>query len=627
MSGFYISELCAKGLGKKDAKVSFKRGVNLITGASDTGKSFMFSMISYVLGRSSVPKSIPEGDSYHKYFLEINVFQTDKKFTLFRERDENKVFVEECQIDDFGNEKNTRKEYWAKHNNIEKTISFFLLELCNLAGLKLLKGKEKGETQNLSFKNLINLTFVPEDRIITERSPFYPSGQAISRTPEQSLLGLLLTGKDSSGVKEIVDTEKKELQIKGKLEYIDKQLSSYSKKREFLVKDLKDNDIKSLISYEKLNEYLQDNLKKAKEIISSKNELSSKLINFNERIEYSEKLIVRFEILRKQYESDAKRLEFISETEFLSAQLGDVVCPLCSNPIDENHLDHMVEIESFREAVAVELEKISTKLEDLLDTVEAHKKKLETLSGEKVKIVVELKSLEESLIENINPKITKLKGDIDILLSNAKRENQISFIDEEAEKLKEDREKLQALLNIKPQKKEKITIVDSNSLQQLSKFIEHRLKKWKYENNINVSFDSRFNIFDIDISLKSRKSNGKGKRALSYSASLLGLLDYCLKKKMNFSNLIILDSPLTTFKGKGEVSVSSKDDSINEKVKYLFFEDLAETSLDCQVIIFDNEIPPNSLLDKLNTQIFTDDTNIGRQGFFPISEDKQNLLF
>ena len=55
MSKFYIESIIAHGSGKTDAVVSFGKGLNIIQGYSDTGKTCVVKCIDYIFGSSENP--------------------------------------------------------------------------------------------------------------------------------------------------------------------------------------------------------------------------------------------------------------------------------------------------------------------------------------------------------------------------------------------------------------------------------------------------------------------------------------------------------------------------------------------------------------------------------------------
>jgi DNA repair ATPase RecN len=61
----------------KCAELSFEPGVNVICGASDTGKSFLAESVDYMLGGSSL-KEIPERTDYSKIGLTIGATEGEE---------------------------------------------------------------------------------------------------------------------------------------------------------------------------------------------------------------------------------------------------------------------------------------------------------------------------------------------------------------------------------------------------------------------------------------------------------------------------------------------------------------------------------------------------------------------
>lgn len=615
MSGFFIKKINVEGINKRPATVILKKGANLITGPSDTGKSYLFSVINYVLGRSKEPKEIPESFGYHDFYVEIESFKDNLTYTLYRSISSDKILVKQCELKTFVTSNEVIGTFRSSgQSNTERNLSEFLMDLCDLSEKKLLRNKTRGLTQLLSFKNILQLTSIAEDRIITEDSPFYPSDQVIARTSEQSLLRLLLTKDDFSEVVEKEDKEKREISINGKIEYVSSLLSRMVERREVVLKETieKGNASYNTEAVLNLDKQLSENLVEAKELLIKKRRLTNKRDPYYSKLNYTYELLNRFSILKEQYRSDMKRLEFIAEAENLSTQLGDVVCPICTSPLDSNHINHVVELENFKNAIDEERMKISSKVNDLDLSIKQLNDdaviNLEAIG----KIDLELDELEERLERNLNPEISKLQDSLRGYLKSETLNSEISFIDNELEKLYASKSRLEQLLNQKVKDKE-ITVLEFNELLALSKFIEKRLEKWKYENHVNVIFDDKYDIFDIVISGKSRRSYGKGKRSISYTACLLGILDYCLEHEHPFSNLIILDSPLTTFEEK---KGRPTDEKLNKSILSAFFDDLASTKDDCQIIIFDNKIPTDLSKKGLNTIVFTGDNEAGREGFF-----------
>lgn len=71
VTGFQLRALRATGAGKTPAEVLFGPGFNVISGASNTGKSYILQCIDFMLGGSKRPKRIKESAGYESLFLEF----------------------------------------------------------------------------------------------------------------------------------------------------------------------------------------------------------------------------------------------------------------------------------------------------------------------------------------------------------------------------------------------------------------------------------------------------------------------------------------------------------------------------------------------------------------------------
>ena len=61
----------------EDTSVDFEKGLNIISGPSDTGKSYIFQCINYMLGSSEKPKEIDESIGYSSVLMEIELYSGD----------------------------------------------------------------------------------------------------------------------------------------------------------------------------------------------------------------------------------------------------------------------------------------------------------------------------------------------------------------------------------------------------------------------------------------------------------------------------------------------------------------------------------------------------------------------
>jgi len=77
--------------------------------------------------------------------------------------------------------------------------------------------------------------------------------------------------------------------------------------------------------------------------------------------------------------------------------------------------------------------------------------------------------------------------------------------------------------------------------------------------------------------------------------------------------------PLTTFRDKDDIPEQEI-----EGLEDLFFQDIANTSNQSQVIILENKIPDSNI--DINRIEFTRDENLGRYGFYPTANEIRPII-
>jgi hypothetical protein len=107
---------------------------------------------------------------------------------------------------------------------------------------------------------------------------------------------------------------------------------------------------------------------------------------------------------------------------------------------------------------------------------------------------------------------------------------------------------------------------------------------------------------------------GKGYRAVTHAAFIIGLMRYCRREKIPHPGFVVLDTPLNPFKGPDD----GPGGLVNDEVKSAFFEDLANDITGDQFIILENTEPPAHLIPKIRYHHFTKNPASGRYGFFPL---------
>lgn len=615
--GFYISNLHVTGLTSKPAKLTFEKGFNVISGLSDTGKSYVFACINYMLGGGNPPKAIPESIGYSNILLEIKTY-TGQTFTLSRNMQGGTFRLKEVEIGKFQTQ-GTSRELKSQHVNGSKdNISSFLLQLSGYDE-KYVRVNKNNVKREISYRDIARLTLIDEERIITEKSPVYSSGQFNQQIQEQSILEILLTGKDAKELEQVEEAKIYHSRIKGKLEFVDSLIKDLADKILLLEKenpDEKQNQLQTKI--DKLSLVLLESSVQLENLTKEKQQLYNSISELESKNILHEELSSRFVLLQEHYNSDIKRLEFITEGEDYFSQLTTIKCPLCGGDMDKDHYDCIIEegkkSSSVIDSIQKEIDKIKIKLSDLESTLTQLNSDKSNRDKELISLNRQYLIVQSEIQNNIEPVKSSTKEEIDTLLSELSLVKEQELYKTQLANYYSQRNQLEIELAKKPKVGEQSDGIKYTVLQGLCDTIKVILTNWKYPNVATVNFNTDYRIFDFVINQKNRNAHGKGIRAITYSAFVIGLMDYCINNNLAHPRNIIIDSPLTTYHGKEQ----GEQEEISRDMQDAFFKDLANTFNDRQIIILDNKEPREELKSKINYIHFTNDKTRGRQGFFPL---------
>lgn len=610
-----LRHIAFTGSKRETVKLTFKSGLNVIHGASETGKSFLVEAIDFMLGSSKQLRNIPERKGYESIFLGIE--QADGTlFTLERATAGGNFRLYEG-LHSARPQEVDAKSLGPKHNSANhENISMFLLEKIGLTG-KQVRKNARGETNSLSFRNLARLCLVSEGEIQKVGSPI-ETGQVINRTAEFSVFKLLLTGLDDSAVEPEEASRAKRLSSFAKIEVIDDFISENKKRLVGLIgnddeeADLIDQveRIDILINREK--NVLDQSENEYRTIAFRRNASRQALEKARERgVEISE-LLERFHLLDEHYQSDLIRLEGIRESGALVSALDVHCCPLCGSKPDQQHLDGECDgnVEAVIQAADAEVGKIGQLRKELADTVDQLKveaRKYEALAS---KLSEQLKLAVQKL-QKISPEL-RLRRDAytDLLDRRSLAESALDILStiSELEKRRSELEKSQENGRIQS---EFIANFPRSTLNSFSKIYEEVLKSWNFPDVDGVYFDPQSR--DFVISGKPRGARGKGMRALSYAAFTVSLLEFTERNGLPHPGFAVLDTPLLAYREPD----GSDDDLTGTDVHERFYEQL-NTISDRQLIVLENIDPPSAIQKEGQCTFFSKNPHSGRYGFFPL---------
>ena len=188
MNRIILKKLAVSGENKDDAILEFQMGLNVITGDSDTGKTYIFQCLNYILGAKMPPKEISEAKGYQKIALLFSI--NGKDYLLERIIGDSKIVVKyEGKVESLASNHDP-----VNNNNLSKFILNLLLE--SSENIEVKKNAQNGK-RTLSFRDLVHLCMIDETEIIAEKSAFQ-SDQYTETTVRSSIFKFIVSGKDDS---------------------------------------------------------------------------------------------------------------------------------------------------------------------------------------------------------------------------------------------------------------------------------------------------------------------------------------------------------------------------------------------------------------------------------------------
>ncbi|AMV35113.1 hypothetical protein VN12_23505 [Pirellula sp. SH-Sr6A] len=609
--GFYLKQLTLRGAGLQDASIDFDDGLNVVTGPSDTGKTFISQCIDFMFGGSNPPEEIPEAEGYDEIFLSLVSRNDNRTHVLSRGR-RGGAFA----LNSAGREEVILS---ATHDpNSENTISHFLLRLTGTAG-KLIRTNARGKTRQVSFRDIARLVVIDEETVITRRSPIL-TGQFTTSTVEKGVFRLLLTGVDDSAIREEPNRQIAKQRESAKYEVIDKVRENLLSRIKSMGVEgtsdaLRDQLAKSDTYLAELNTELSRSQQSATNLENSRRARWFELHRVESRIAVIEQLQARFVLLDEQYTSDLRLLETITEVGFRLDQLQENRCPVCGAPPEHHaadfHSDNATPA-TVATASRAEAERTRELKTDLVKTLNDNERELSSLRLNLISLRNSLSDIGKELDLEAKPRLQEI---IQQIQESQERRAALLRVIELYEQLVE----LDELSDV--EKSEVSTAshgaapsVSVGEAEQFSQEVENLLREWKFPGLDRVVFSE----VDQDVVISGRKRGGRGKgvRAITHSAFSIALANYCANRGMPHPSTLTIDSPLVVYRepddDEGEFSTDVKD---------MFYRTLATSDLAVQVIILENDIPPDDVDAVANVIKFTG-SSVGRRGFIPARQDE-----
>lgn len=546
MAGFYIKKVIAKSAAKGDASVSFGKGLTIIQGRSDSGKTCVANCIDFIFG-GSVDKPFKESAKYDG--VTMIVASNDKKgeISLHRDVGKNQVDVSSTieGIDSGTYDVNYRKG--AKNPPLNEVW----LKLIGIEQETMIVTNARFEKKRLTWRNLLRVFYLDENRIDDIDSIVEPKHRYMENTLFLSALLYLITGRtftetDAQEEKKIKDARRTAIK-----EYVNRKIQDAAGRKEQLEKDLHifdGADVEEQVA--QAIAALQETQKKIDRALAESQKILSSILDAEERAAECDILLTRYHRLAEQYKADIQRLSLIVEGEEAYREIPQSdKCPYCDGKIAPRK--RMSYIASSK----VEMERTIAQLSGLEETEHDVEDRKKEIRAELEDLKRQRDALESKIKIELRPQETEQQNTVNAYKSYLRIVGEIALIETYATDFGND---LTALEN--EQNSDKTleyhpkNYFGDDFATTMSEFANSILKECCYSGLLQAHFN--FNTFDIEVNGEDKgTSHGKGYRSYLNTVMILMLRKYLAANAKFDPHIFIIDTPLHGF-----------DDGVDEKM-------------------------------------------------------------
>lgn len=402
---FYIKRITAHAYQpeREDSSVDFTPGVNLIVGASDTGKSAVLRCIKFMFGGEK--PFDPKAKGFNRVTM---ILQTMKgEITLSRYIGRNRITVESDIPGVLTGEFSTDYPKEENRDRQPTSISRFWFSLYGISGDPMIMWRMVGDRRHLTMKTILRSFYLDENDIDNPDSVILPPRES-TQVHFLSAMLYFLTGEEFSDQK-LFDTD---TISKAKREAVERfandRIASLSRQRKAAEEELRkfdginvENELQQSIS--RLVE-TEDSLNAA---FAQQQALSEALSQYHDEEAELALILSRNRELATQYRSDIDRLIFLTEGEkLLGSESPNTSCPFCRNKIVP------ITRPSYAASNRAELARITRQAEGLSESEKDVTERLNFVRGEITRTEKEINRLQAMITKQLSPLAEQLRRDI-----------------------------------------------------------------------------------------------------------------------------------------------------------------------------------------------------------------------
>lgn len=400
---------------RKDYRVPFHPGINIIYGDADTGKSSILRLVYYLLGGKEVKldKEITSSVKYATLELKINGLPYCISRDLFNaSRDVDVYSCELTKISTTFPEK--YKSSVTKGDEQNKSLSDFLLEALEFPSVRIKQAptKDSSETARLSFLDLFKFMYLDQDDVGSTH--MLNIGNPVLETKNREVFKYIFNVLDSSISELEVDISKK-TQKKTQLVSQYSAVSAFLSQTEFKSPLALDEEITNIDAVKnEFKEQLSDLNKRTTSDSELYEGLKDALNTINLNIEQQEsnrqsnlRNIERFSRLLNDYQNDIERIKAgLSSKEIIGRDLSEQTnCPICETTISIQKISDKFDIPT-DSRLKSELTSITRRTKDLKQLISENRVDLETSNSLLAELYAEKSRAREMIDEELKSSIS-----------------------------------------------------------------------------------------------------------------------------------------------------------------------------------------------------------------------------
>lgn len=610
--GFWITSIGVYGHDTKpDSFVRFQKGLNVLYGASNSGKSWVLACIDYMFGASSKTFVIDESLGYRRVGMSVQTARG--KITLRRPIGEGQGTIEVVSSDPWI----VSGDY--KINPSARTIALSYLWL-RLIGFEkpeevmVITNKEMA-LKALTWRTFWHALYADEDNIPTKHPILLPE-QATARTGFKSALATLITGEDFAAYADRESPKSQKMKNNAIIDYLETLEPQYRERIKNVDAVIGNNPTSKL---EEQIHQLSDQANQIQQAILEWSQQGkrthNKLQQTREKLSETASLLSRYQELSSTYQARIARFDFVVDGHQTIDQyhISDT-CPVCSQNLPQ-HLQ-----EEFSEPNIREREGLQARLHDLNATMEEITNEQNTLREDERNLTQEAKRITSIINADLNPQLKRLQKAIKeyraVISLQAEREEIVKQQEATAEE-------------IARRKALSFPKVDFNPTDHLPEDF------WEGMDTVLLDIlgacafprlrEARFDRTDFDavVNKKAKAKEGQGYRSFVNTTVLLSLQKYLGSSHSAYNpGILIIDTPLL---GLDDPQLDPELAEVRETIPSALYDYLATEQEAGQIIIVDNtKFMPDiaSIENRCHLIRFTKQVDVGRYGFLMETTDE-----